>query len=231
VTGISDGATALRHEADVLLGEAETLLEEIANAVTHGIGAALSIAALVILVALAAADGGAGAVAVAAIYGTTLVLTYTSSTLYHGVWHARAKQVFLAFDHCTIFLLIAGTYTPITLLAMPQPLGWILCAVLWSLALGGIAIRICLGKLSAFLIPLFLVMGWIGFFWSGTVQESIGASGWWLLVAGGAAYSAGLVFYAWRRLPFNHAVWHLFVLAGSVLHFFAVVDHVLPLAA
>ena len=222
---------SLRDEAELLVEEAETLLEEIANAVTHGVGAALSVAALAILVALAAVDGGAGAIAAAAIYGTTLVLAYTSSTLYHGVWHRRAKQVFLAFDHCAIFLLIAGTYTPVTLIALPQPLGSILCAVLWSLAASGIALRLWLGKLSALLIPFFLAMGWIGFFWSGTVFESIGASGWWLLLAGGIAYTGGLAFYAWRRMPFNHAVWHLFVLAGSVLHFFAVVDHVLPLAA
>jgi hemolysin III len=230
VTGTTDAATSLREEADILLGEAETLVEEIANAVTHGIGAALSVAALTILVALAAVDGGAGAVATAAVYGTTLVFAYTSSTLYHGVWHRRAKEIFLAFDHCAIFLLIAGTYTPVTLLALPQPLGWILCAVLWSLAVGGITLRLCLGRLSLLLIPLFLAMGWLGFFWSGTVLESIGASGWWLLVGGGFAYTAGLIFYAWRRLPFNHTVWHLFVLAGSVLHFFAVVDHVLPRA-
>ncbi|HEX7006386.1 MAG TPA: hemolysin III family protein [Alphaproteobacteria bacterium] len=223
--------TALRAEADALLGEAETLIEEVANAVTHGIGAVLSIAALAVLVAIAAVGGGTGAIVAAAIYGATLIFAYTSSTLYHGVWHRKAKQVLLACDHCAIFLLIAGTYTPITLLALPQPLGWVLCAVLWSLAAGGIALRLCLGRLSLLLIPLFLAMGWLGFLWSGTVLESIGASGWWLLLAGGIAYTGGLIFYAWRRLPFHHMVWHLFVLAGSVLHFFAVVDHVLPRAA
>lgn len=231
MTRATDRTASLRDEAELLVEEAETLLEEIANAVTHGVGAALSIAALAILVALAALDGGAAAITTAAIYGTTLVFAYTSSTLYHGVWHRRAKRVFLAFDHCAIFLLIAGTYTPVTLLALPKPLGWILCAVLWSLAAVGITLRLWLGRLSALLIPLFLAMGWLGFFWSGTVFESIGASGWWLLLAGGIAYTGGLAFYAWRRMPFNHAVWHLFVLAGSILHFFAVVDHVLPLAA
>jgi hemolysin III len=231
VTRTSDGTTSLRDEAELLVEEAETLLEEVANAVTHGIGAALSVAALAVLVALAAMDGGTGAIAAAAVYGTTLVVAYTSSTLYHGVWHQGAKRVFLAFDHCAIFLLIAGTYTPVTLLALPKPLGWILCAVLWSMAAAGIALRLWLGRLNALLIPLFLAMGWLGFAWSGTVLDSIGASGWWLLVAGGLAYTAGLAFYAWRRLPFNHAVWHLFVLTGSVCHFFAVVDHVLPLAA
>lgn len=238
MTRTADGTASLRDEAERLVegaeqlaDEAESLFEEIANAVTHGIGAALSIAALAIVVALAAVDGGAGAIAAAAVYGTTLVLLYTSSTLYHGVWHRRAKRVFLTLDHCAIFLLIAGTYTPVTLLALPKPLGWILCGVLWAMAAAGIALRLWLGKLSALLIPLFLAMGWLGFVWSGTVFDSIGASGWWLLLAGGIAYTGGLAFYAWRRLPFNHAVWHLCVLAGSVCHFFAVVDHVLPLAA
>jgi hemolysin III len=226
-----DEADRLVAEAGLLLEEAETVLEEVANAVTHGIGAALSVAALAILVALAALDGGAGALVAAAIYGTTLILAYTSSTLYHGVRQRRAKRVFLTFDHCAIFLLIAGTYTPVTLLALPKPLGWILCAVLWTLAAGGIALRLWLGKLSKLLIPLFLAMGWLGFAWSGTVFDSIGAGGWWLLLAGGIAYTGGLAFYAWRRLPFNHALWHLCVLAGSACHFFAVIDHVLPRAA
>ena len=131
VTRTSDGTTSLRDEAELLVDEAETLLEEVANAVTHGIGAALSIAALAILVTLAAVDGGTGTIAAAAVYGTTLIVAYTSSTLYHGVWHQGAKRLFLACDHCAIFLLIAGTYTPVTLLALPKPLGWILCAVLW----------------------------------------------------------------------------------------------------
>jgi hemolysin III len=231
MTDTTHHLASLRDEAEHLVEEAETLFEEIANAATHGIGAALSVAALAILVALATVDGGAGAIAAAAVYGTTLIVAYTSSTLYHGIWHRKAKRVLLAFDHCAIFLLIAGTYTPVTLIALPQPLGWMLCAALWSLAAGGIALRLWLGRISALLIPLFLAMGWLGFVWSGTVFDSIGASGWWLLLAGGIAYTAGLAFYAWRSLPFNHAVWHLFVMAGSALHFFAVVDHVLPLAA
>ena len=209
----------------------ESLYEEIANAVTHGIGAVLSAAALALIVVLAAFTGSVWAIVTSAIYGATLFLTYLSSALYHGTWHRAAKSVFLAADHCAIFLLIAGTYTPITLLAFPKPLGWVLFGVIWGMALIGIAVRLWLGRLHWFLIPVFLGMGWIGFPWSETIFESLGTGGAWLLLSGGLAYTAGVVFYLWRSLPFNHAVWHLFVIGGSVCHFLAIAIYALPAVA
>lgn len=209
----------------------ESFFEELANTVTHGIGAVLSAAALALIVVLAAYSGSAWAVTAAAVYGVTLVLVYLSSALYHGIWHKATKSVFLVLDHCAIFLLIAGTYTPITLLVFPQPLGWVLFGVIWGMAAIGIVVRLWLGHLHWILIPVFLVMGWIGFFWSGTVFEQMGAAGSWLLLSGGLAYTGGVGFYLWRRLPFNHALWHLFVLGGSVCHFLAIALYVVPAAA
>ncbi len=213
------------------LEAAETLLEEIANAVTHGIGAALSIAGLVVMIVLAAINGGTWEVVAVTLYGATLVLVFLSSTLYHGVWHQGAKRVFRAFDHCAIYLLIAGTYTPIGLLVLPQPLGWVLCATLWTLALVGVVLRLWLRRRHALSIPLYLAMGWLGVFWLGTLFDALGPAGSSLIVAGGLAYTGGLIFFAWRRLPFNHALWHLFVLAGSTCHFFAITLYVLPATA
>jgi len=209
----------------------ESLYEELANAVTHGIGAVLSAAALALIVVLAAFTGSVWAIVTSTIYGITLFLTYLSSTLYHGTWHRTAKSVFLAADHCAIFLLIAGTYTPITLLAFPKPLGWVLFGVIWAMALIGICVRLWLGRLHWGLIPVFLGMGWLGFPWSETIFESLGTGGAWLLLSGGLAYTAGVVFYLWRSLPFNHAVWHLFVIGGSVCHFLAIAIYALPAVA
>ncbi|MHA1568874.1 MAG: PAQR family membrane homeostasis protein TrhA [Alphaproteobacteria bacterium] len=208
----------------------ESLVEEVANAVTHGVGATLAVAGLALLVVLAAMRDSAWAVVAVSIYGATLVLAYLASALYHGTWHEKAKRVFLSLDHCTIYLLIAGTYTPFTLLVLPSPLGPALCAAVWALALAGIVLRLWSRRLHPLAIPLYLLMGWVGMGWAGTLFDSLGAGGGWLIVAGGLAYTSGLVFYAWRRLPFNHAVWHLFVLGGSVCHFLAVALYALPAA-
>lgn len=210
--------------------DGDNLVEEVANAVTHGVGATLAVAGLVVLIVLAAMGGSAWAVVAVSIYGATLVLAYLASALYHGIWHEKAKRFFLNLDHCTIYLLIAGTYTPFTLLVLPSPLGPALCAAVWALALAGIALQLWSRRLHPLAIPLYLSMGWIGMGWASTLFDSLGAGGGWLIVAGGLAYTSGLVFYAWRRLPFNHAVWHMFVLAGSVCHFLAVALYALPAA-
>lgn len=209
----------------------ESLYEELANAVTHGIGAVLAAAALALIVVLAAFTGSVWAIVASSVYGATLFLAYLSSALYHGTWHRAAKAVFLAMDHCAIFLLIAGTYTPVTLLAFPKPLGWVLFGVIWAMAVIGITVRLWLGRLHWALIPVFLGMGWLAFPWSEMLFESMGTGGAWLLVSGGFAYTGGVVFYLWRRLPFNHAVWHLCVLGGSVCHFLAIAIYALPAAA
>lgn len=208
----------------------ETLYEEIANAVVSGVAAVLSAAGLALLVVIAAFTDNIWAVTASAIYGVTLFLAFLFSSLYHGVWHRGTKEVLLALDHISIFLLIAGTYTPITLLAFPRSLGWILCALIWIAVGIGVAVRLIFGRMHWFLIPVFLAMGWLGFAWAGTIFESMGSGGGGLLLSGGLAYTTGVVFYLWRSLPFNHAIWHIFVFAGAVCHFLAVALYAVPSA-
>lgn len=206
----------------------ETLYEEIANAVVSGVAAVLSAAGLALLLVLAASTHNIWAVTTSAIYGVTLFLAFLFSSLYHGVWHRGTKEVLLALDHISIFLLIAGTYTPITLLAFPRPLGWVLFGVVWALALIGVVVRLFYGRPHRMLVPVFLGMGWLGFAWAGTIFERMGAGGGGLLLAGGLAITAGVLFYLWRSLPFNHAIWHFFVFVGAVCHFLAVAIYAVP---
>ena len=210
----------------------ESLPEEIANAATHAIGVGLAIAALVLGVIYAANIESAWAIVGAAIYGATLVFLFLVSTLYHSIPHARAKRLFLAFDHCAIFLLIAGTYTAITLTVMSDRWqGWLLFGVVWALAVTGLLLRlIWLRYMHPVFYLIYLAMGWIGFFFAGPVEDKIGWGGVELILIGGACYTGGLVFYALRRLPFNHALWHLSVMAGSILHFIAIYEYVIPKA-
>ncbi|MGE0734407.1 MAG: hemolysin III family protein [Alphaproteobacteria bacterium] len=210
----------------------ESLGEEIANAITHGIGTALSIAALAVLIAYAALADSASAIVGSAIYGATLIATYLSSTLYHSLLPGKPKRVFLALDHCGIFFLIAGTYTPICFVGLPGWQGWALFGVIWFLAVFGTALRlIWLRDMHAVILGLYLVMGWIGAAFGGRLIDQIGQAGVNLIILGGVCYTGGLVFYAWRKLPYNHALWHASVLAGSILHFFAILFYVLPIAA
>lgn len=209
--------------------QVQSLAEEIANAVTHGIGAALSIAALVVLVVFAAIEGSAWSVAAVAVYGSTLLLVYLCSTLYHGIPHRRAKRVLQVLDHSTIFLLIAGTYTPIAVLGLSGGPDWLLLAAIWSLALFGIVLQVVRPNRDEPLrIALYIVMGWLGLAWGGPMVDGMGWGGAALILLGGVAYTGGIGFYAWHRLPFNHAVWHLFVIGGSAAHFFAILYY-LPL--
>jgi hemolysin III len=209
----------------------ETLYEEIANAVISGVAAVLAAAGLALLIVLAAFTDSAWAITSAAIYGATLFLAFLFSSLYHGVWHRGTKEILLTLDHISIFLLIAGTYTPITLLTFPQPLGWILSVLVWAMALIGVTVRLMFGRLHWLLVPVFLAMGWLGFVWAETIFRGMGPGGAWLLLLGGLAYTAGVVFYLWRSLPFNHAIWHFFVFGGAVCHFLAVALYAVPTAA
>jgi hemolysin III len=210
----------------------ETILDEIANAVTHGIGTGLAIAALVLAVVYAAVTESAWAVVGASIYGATLVICFVVSTLYHSIPHRKAKQVLLAFDHCAIFLLIAGTYTPITLVILRGWEGWLLFGLVWGLAILGVALRLAwIRYMHPVFIAIYLAMGWVGFIFGRPLADGMGWEGLNLILIGGLCYTGGLVFYGWRRLPFNHALWHLAVMAGTICHFFAVYDHVLPRAA
>ena len=205
--------------------------EELAHALTHGVGAVLSVAALVVLVVYSALYGDAWHITSTSIYGLTLILLYTASTLYHGVSHAAAKQLLQKLDHAAIFLLIAGTYTPFTLVNLRGPWGWTLFALVWGVAIAGIAFELACRKCAkAISVSLYLGLGWIVLIAIKPLLAQVDPGGVQLLVAGGIAYSLGVIFYLWKTLVYHHAVWHLFVLAGSVFHFFAVFFFVVPSA-
>jgi hemolysin III len=206
-----------------------SLGEEIAHAVSHGVGIVLSIIGLTTLVAFAALRGNAWHVVTCAVFGTTLVLAYVASTLYHAVPPGRAKRVLRILDHSSIYLLIAGTYTPFALVSLRGPWGWTLFAVVWTAALAGIVFKsVALGKLPVVSVLLYLAMGWCIVIAFEPLVQALAPGGVKLLFAGGLAYTCGLAFYAARRVRFHHFAWHLFVLAGSVLHFFAVLLYVVP---
>jgi hemolysin III len=203
--------------------------EEIANSVTHGVGAALAIAALAVLVTFAALHGTATPVVGCAVFGATLVLLYTASTLYHSIPRANVKRVLRVLDHSAIYLLIAGTYTPFMLVTLGGTRGWVLLAVVWAAAAAGIALCSTVGRRAHVVsVVLYIVMGWIAVVVFRPLVASLGLQGMALVAGGGLLYTGGVVFYAWRRLPYHHAIWHLFVLAGSALHVAAVLRHVVP---
>jgi len=206
-----------------------SLGEEIAHAATHGVGALLSIAGLISLVVAAALRGSAWHVTGAAVFGVTLVLLFTASTLYHAISHRRAKRVFQRLDHAAIFLLIAGTYTPFTLVNLRGAWGWTLLGLVWGLAILGIVLQTAAPQRARRLsLALYLVMGWMVVIAAEPLVQSIHPDGLALLVLGGVVYTLGVVFYAWQRLPYNHAIWHVFVLAGSACHFSCVLGYVIP---
>lgn len=202
--------------------------EEIASSVIHGIGIVLSIAGLAVLAAYAAPGGDVRHIASVGVYGSTLILLYTASTLYHGVPIERAKPLLRQLDHAAIFLLIAGTYTPFTLITLEGPWGWSLFAIVWTIALTGVWMVIKRIEKRGVTVALYVGLGWIGLIAIGPLVRNLPAGGLWLLFGGGVCYTLGVPLYLSRRLPFNHALWHVFVLAGSILQFFAVLFYVLP---
>ena len=206
--------------------------EEIASAVTHGLGAAASIAGLAVLATAAARRGDAWHVVAVSIFGASLILLYAASTLYHGLPAGRAKAVFRVLDHSAIYLLIAGTYTPFTLVSLRGPWGWSLFGVIWGCALVGIALRLTFGaRWRVARVILYVAMGWAGIVAIRPMVATVPAGCLILMVLGGLAYTVGIVFYGWHRLPYHHSVWHLFVLAGSALHYAAVLLYVVPRGA
>ncbi|HVH32988.1 hemolysin III family protein [Tahibacter sp. UC22_41] len=215
--------------ASVAASPRYSLLEEVISSAIHGIGVVLSIAGLAVLVAFAALDGNAWHVTSVAVFGATLVLLYTASTLYHGIPNEVAKPTLRALDHVAIYLLIAGTYTPYTLISLHGAYGWLLFGVVWGLALLGIVCELSpLKRFRGAAVALYIGMGWSALAALGPLLESVPSGGLWLLFLGGAAYTLGVPFYLWRRLPFSHAIWHGFVLLGSILHFFSILLYVIP---
>jgi len=203
--------------------------EEVASALTHGLGAALSVAGLAVLVTLAARHGGPVHVASVAVFGAALVLTYGASACLHACRCPRRRYWLNWLDHTSIYLLIAGTYTPILLVLVRGGWGWGLFATVWGLAAAGVAFKfLCFGRYSAVSTGLYVLMGWVGIVAARPMLERLPGEAMALIVAGGVAYTLGVAFFLWRRLPYHHAIWHLFVMAGSGLHFAAVLRHVIP---
>ncbi|MFQ5416208.1 MAG: hemolysin III family protein [Myxococcota bacterium] len=210
-------------------GALYTNREEIAHTATHGLGLALSVAGFAVLMLAAAVRGDAWHVVGCAIFGTTLVLLYAASTLYHGLRVGRAKRIFQRLDHAAIYLLIAGTYTPFTLVSLRGAWGWTLLALVWALAILGITLEATWDKrIGRPTVALHLAMGWLVVFAIEPLVRSIHLDGLLLLILGGFAYTVGVVFYAAKKIPYNHAVWHVFVMAGSFFHFSCVLGYVIP---
>lgn len=209
---------------------AQTRLEEIANSAIHGAGFLLSITGLAIIFINAAFHGKPLHIISGVIYGITLVLLYAASALYHASESPRQKHVFKIIDHSCIYLLIAGTYTPFTLITLQGIWGWALFGIVWILAFLGILFQIFFVYRFKILATLaYIIMGWLVVIAIKPLAHALPAGGMLWLFAGGVAYTGGAVFYLWKSLPFHHAVWHLFVLSGSVCHFFAVMFYVMPI--
>lgn len=206
-----------------------SLGEEIAHSVTHGLGVLASIVGLCVLVVFAALHGGAVEIVASAVFGGTLILLYTASTLYHSIPLPATKSVLRVIDHASIYLLIAGTYTPFTLITLEGVWGWSLFGTVWGLAAVGVGFKLfTTGRFERLSLLVYIAMGWCGVVATQPLLDTLAPAGLWLLLAGGLAYTGGVVFYAMESLRYHHAIWHLFVLAGSVLHYFAVLLYVLP---
>ena len=206
---------------------APDLGEELANALTHGLGAAAALAGGAVLITLAALFGDGWQLAGAIVFGICLLLLYLASTLYHAVRHPVAKARLKVLDHCAIYLLIAGTYTPFTLVGLRGPWGWGLFAAIWTLAIAGVVFKLFhTGRFKLLSTVLYVAMGWLVLV---AIQPLLDAlDGWTLgwLLAGGACYTLGTFFYHRPTLRYSHAVWHLFVVAGSVCHYISVMAQV-----
>ncbi len=202
--------------------------EEVANSVTHGLGLLASLVGAFVLVSLSLERGEAWHVVSAVVYGATLVALYAASTLYHVFKGTRARSVLRVLDHCAIYLLIAGTYTPVTLVSLRGGWGWTLFGLVWSLALAGIVFKIlATGRFAVLSTVVYVLMGWLCIIAVKPMLVLLSPGALALLAAGGVLYTAGTVFYHSRRVPYSHAVWHLFVVAGSVCHYLAIALYVL----
>lgn len=205
-------------------------MEEKLNAVTHGFGACLALIGLLVLAVAASCNGSIWHVVSFVIYGSSMVLLYLMSTLYHSFSNERIKYIFKILDHSAIYLLIAGTYTPFMLVALHGTLGWMIFAAIWIIAVIGIVFQIFFVKrFKIFSTCCYLAMGWFAVVTIKPLMASLPGPGLFWLLAGGVFYSVGAIFYLWRRMPYNHAVWHMFVLAGSAAHFVAILVYVLPI--
>ena len=203
-------------------------LEEWANSLTHGIGAVLAIVGLVVMLFVAVPSGNPWAIVSASIYGSTLILMFLASTLYHAIQPANIRKVLRQLDHLAILYLIAGSYTPFTLVTLNGSWGWTIFGIVWGLTLIGTVLQLSPArKIKALMVTLYLLMGWVVVIAAKPLLANLDSAGLSLLLAGGLAYTGGVVFYVNKRIPFNHAIWHLFVLAGAILHYFSILFYVL----
>ncbi|MGV6858810.1 MAG: PAQR family membrane homeostasis protein TrhA [bacterium] len=206
-----------------------SLGEEIANSVTHGVGALLSLAALVLMVSVAWSQNDFLTLTSAVVYGSSLVLLFLASTLYHAIQHRGARVALQTFDHCAIYLLIAGTYTPYLLISLRGTWGYSLLATIWLLAVTGVVFRIVFReKYPRFALFTYISMGWLIVVAASEMLANVSLGGLVLLALGGLLYTGGAVFYALENIPYNHAIWHVFVLAAAAMHFLSIYWYVLP---
>ena len=212
------------------MAEEHRLGDIIANSITHGLGAVLSCVGVVVLVASAVMHQASRlCIASCGVFGAILVLVYLCSTLYHSLVRTRARHVFQVLDHSVIYLLIAGTYTPFTLVCLRGAVGWLLFTTVWTLAIAGVVFKsVALGRFAIASVVVYIIMGWLVVF---AMRPLIAALGWhgvlWL-GAGGVLYTAGILFFAFDRVPYFHSLWHIFVICGSAAHYFAVLFYVVP---
>ena len=204
-----------------------TVKEEIASSITHGLGIVFSVVGLVVLVALAVSEADPWRIVSAAVFGASMIILYLASTLYHALPWPSVKAVMRVFDHCAIYVLIAGTYTPFLLVSMRGPWGWSLLVVMWGIAVVGCAFKAFhTGKFDRRSTALYVAMGWMIVVALKPALTMVPPGAMVLMAVGGAAYTGGVFFYACNRIPYNHAIWHGFVLAGTIAHFFAILYYV-----
>lgn len=201
-----------------------TLKEEIWSSIIHGLGIALSVVGLIVLVALSSIAGNVWAIVSTAIFGTSMVVLYSASTLYHAIQKLELKIKLKKFDHISIYYLIAGTYTPFLLVSMRGPMGWVILGIIWGLALLGTCLKLYSkgSGTKIWSIGLYLIMGWMIVVASRQLFEQLPAAGLTFLILGGLFYTFGVFFYVWKSRKYTHAIWHLFVLLGTIMHFFSV---------
>ena len=213
-----------------MIGKRQSLAEEISNSITHGLGFLLSIAGLCVLLVLAAKYADARSSVCFSIYGTSLVILYAASTLYHSFPAGRAKDVFKIIDHSAIYILIAGSYTPFALISLRGGWGWAIFGIIWALALAGIVFKVFFVERLVILSTLiYLAMGWLSVIAIRPILDNIPTGGILWLLAGGAFYTLGAVVHFFKEIPFSHAVWHVLALCGSICHYFAILFYVLPI--
>jgi hemolysin III len=207
----------------------QTPAEEIVNSILHGLGALLSVAALVVMIMVAFRYNDPKKTVACIVFGVSLILTYLSSTLYHSLTGIRIKQIFQIFDHSTIYLLIAGTYTPVVLILLKPSLGWTFFGIVWGLTLIGWVYKFFFtGRHDMISLAVYLGMSWMGMLAAKPIYHALSFDGFIWLLVGGLSYTFGVIFYMWDRLRFAHALWHVFVLGGSICHFFMILWYVIP---